>query len=214
MNPIDVHVLHLPGENEAWRKQCDDSLVGHPINIHHIDGVVGDMRRARGNGFSMGTAPYVSFVDPDDFVSPNAFEVCLNEIQQYPDVCGVYTLSNVIHVGDDGSDSEPSLLHPFQQWPLPKKGRLLEIHQLVVMKRELVQYVYDNFYEEIPRMQHAETWVYWTMAQWNPWRAVDFVGYNWRIRKDGAHNNRVNHGYDESMKAAKYVTAIRHSLFS
>lgn len=211
MNPIDVHILHTPNENQQWRAQCDESLIGHPINTHHIPGIIGDVRQSRRNGFSQGNAPYVSFVDPDDYVEPGVFQRCLDELLAYPSVCGVYTLSNKIIVNADGTESPPELLHNFQQWPLPVMGRLLEIHQIVVMKRECVKYVFDHHFDEIPKMQHAETWMYWNMATRSPWRAIDFAGYNWRVRSDGAHT--ILSSGEDKKRAATYIKQVRRSLF-
>ena len=54
------------------------SLEGHPINIHTLPGIAGDLRQARYLGYSKGDAPYVSFIDPDDVALPGTYERALN----------------------------------------------------------------------------------------------------------------------------------------
>ena len=214
MKLVDVHMITIPNQNQQWKQQCLDSLVGHPVVLHEVDGVFGDIRESRRRGFMQGTSPYVSFVDPDDFVGADAFRRCIVELNKYPNICGAYTLSNQITVDDDGNDIRTELLHPFRQWPLPQRGWLLEIHQLVVMRRECVQYVYDHFYDEIPKMHHTEVWMYWNMAMRAPWRAVDLVGYNWRVHGAGAHKMTTKAEMETAKRTAKYVSDIRRTLFA
>ena len=55
--------------------RCLDSLKGQPVNIHIVKGVKEWLpNKGRAAGFSMGTAKYMSFIDPDDVVVPEAYD--------------------------------------------------------------------------------------------------------------------------------------------
>lgn len=185
-NLIDVHVLHMPDENQEWWNDCEKSLIGHPINVHNCSGINGNVGESRRLGFSLGSAPYVSFVDPDDLVLPNSFQVCLDVLEQHPEVCGVYTLSKVMNA--TGSIST-NLLHPFRPWSFHNmKKCVVEVHQLVVMRRECVDDYHTLDYPtiEVTNM-YSNVIMFWYMAIKKPWIAVDHIGYTWRNHSKGVH---------------------------
>lgn len=192
MNDIDVHMLRSADENITWYNQCMNSLDGQPINIHHVNGVDGDMRRARYNGFMTGSAPYISFVDVDDYVMPEVYDRCLTVMQQNPHIGGVYTLSNHIKVASDGREFNKGLLHPYKPWSIDScLHNITEIHQVVVMRRDLVIPLYDAIYDSIPQMVYSELYLYWALARIAPWMAIDFIGYNWRNHVNGCHHKKL-----------------------
>lgn len=200
MHEIDVHVLHLPGENQEWADQCARSLVDEPINVFNLDGIYGDIRQARYEGYKQGTAPYVSFVDPDDFVHPGAFQVCLDAIKG-TEYGGVYTTSYV-----DNEDGTKCLIHPYRQWtPRLQYSNFCEIHQLAVMRRDLVLQIFEQFYNEMPLVVYHEAYTYMQLSMISNWKAVDFNGYTWRKRKTGCHATFPT-------CFSKYLTKIRREF--
>lgn len=72
----DCIVLWLPGQRADWRAKCDESLRGEPVAVHPVQGIPGDYPRARCESFKTGSLEFVSYVDPDDYVMPGAFEAC------------------------------------------------------------------------------------------------------------------------------------------
>lgn len=184
-NLIDVHILHLPNEDKKWAELCNKSLENHPINIFHCDGIQDNITKARYQAFQKGSAPYVSFVDPDDIVMPGAFQKCLDVIEQYPEVCGVYTLSELI----DKDGKVLKIIHPFREWSLEvmEKGKPTEIHQLVVMRREDVMNIYETRYDELPIIRFEMIRLYEFLGKIKPWKAIDFIGYQWRQHRNCTH---------------------------
>lgn len=182
-NRVDVHVLHMPYEKPSWREKCLNQLAAEPVNVHHLDGIAGDIRAARNAAFRVGTAEYVSFVDLDDEITPGIFQHCIDILDQNPDVCGVYTMSHII----DENDNVVGFTHAFRPFLQESRCDFLEIHQLVVMRREKVIQMLDSHYDEIPLCVGAEVHMYWLMARNDPWIATKRLGYKWRVHSGGAH---------------------------
>lgn len=78
---LDVHVLKMEYTPHDVVSKCVSSInaaaehAGYPVHVHVIDGVYGNLGEARRRGYSLGTAPYVTHVDDDDFVDVDAFSV-------------------------------------------------------------------------------------------------------------------------------------------
>ena len=101
---LDVHVLKLPGLSIEYEEQRRSSLevaiasAGFPVKVHEVPGIAGDFGTARSNGYSVGSYPYVSFVDEDDYVTPNAFSCLLGALTASPDA--VFTGEILLREGD------------------------------------------------------------------------------------------------------------------
>lgn len=160
---IDCHVLHLAGEREDWRKECDASLadVGPLVKVHHMDGIPGDYKAARRFGFFRGSAPFVSFADPDDMVWGCAFAQCLGHITDSD--AAVWTASLVMR----GALVEPA--HHARP------------HQLIVARRTAVEAALcdgpmddRNLWEAVGRFGKVR-------------HLPQVMGYVWRDHRDGHH---------------------------
>jgi hypothetical protein len=173
----------MPNENKQWWEECQQSLKDEHITIHNVMGTFGDLRDSRSRGFRLGTAEYVSFVDPDDSIIPGSFERCVRALDDHPNVCGVYTTSNTMNE----AGVITGMVH--RPWKRTKFPDMMEIHQLTVMRREHVIDVLDNHYQDIPKMLPTELWMYWAMAVRAPWLALNHIGYNWRKHQYGIHNS-------------------------
>lgn len=181
---VDVHIAHMPGQRSDWWDQCHESLRGHPITIHHINGVIGDVRQARFNGYHCGTHEFVAHVDPDDRVLPGAFNAVVGVLQQSPDAAGAYCLSNVLN--EKGQNV--GLIHPYREYDAGYLSKhVAEIHQIVVMRREPLLRIMRNYWDIIPSVTYCEIVCYALLAREYTWKAVDFVGYEWRVHNRGAH---------------------------
>lgn len=127
MISLDVHVLVMPDTPAEWVEQRRATLseaaaeAGFPVYIHETPGVPGHIGEGRAAGFALGTAPYVTFVDDDDYVAPLAFESLGPSLRAGKDA--VFTL----------------------EWTVFPDGRLLAgnsfQHHLNVYRRELTQLV-------------------------------------------------------------------------
>lgn len=78
---LDVHILTLPDTRRDWQRQCIQSVqaaaqrAGYPVHVHVVPGVPGHLGQARAVGYEAGSAPWKCYVDDDDYVLPEAFEV-------------------------------------------------------------------------------------------------------------------------------------------
>lgn len=75
---LDIHVLLSDRVPAVWQTKCLDSVfraMWHaPFNaqLHPASEIVGDLWAARRSGYAHGTAPYVTYVDPDDWLDDRA----------------------------------------------------------------------------------------------------------------------------------------------
>lgn len=82
---LDVHVLVSKDTKTEWVDQCLDSInvaINHcdfQINLYVIEGIPGHIGKGREIGYLKGNSKYVTCVDDDDFILPNAFK----EIKPY-----------------------------------------------------------------------------------------------------------------------------------
>jgi hypothetical protein len=89
---LDIHIATLPNMSIEWFNQCIDSVeiaannANFPINIHVFEGVVGHIGKARELGYSKGNFDYVTYVDCDDYVLPNAFSCLENAFKDNPTI--------------------------------------------------------------------------------------------------------------------------------
>lgn len=166
---IDCHVLTLPNTRMTWCDDCLDSLSGQPVNIHVVAGIPGDYKASRAKGFTKGSAPFVSFVDSDDWAIAGAFSACLDALRDTR-LSMVWTCS---YVADTAGRVTRSL-------------NARRPHQLIVARREAVAAVLQD-----GPMDDEALW-----NRVGPWGAVQklpLFGYVWR-EHDGGHHRRKDAG--------------------
>jgi hypothetical protein len=186
MEPIDIHIAHLPGENPEWWQQCQQSLAGHPVNIHNLDGVQGDVYATRRRGYSLGCAPWVSFVDPDDIVLPGAFESCLRTLEQDSSLAGAYTSSDLI----DYQGEITRLNYTGRAWRRRFTWHDPQVHQIVVMPRKWVQLVLARFPDPDPDLRlMADRMIFALMSTLGDFAWTGTTGYRWRVHDQGSHHH-------------------------
>ena len=84
---IDVHVLTYSGTRKDWLDQCLASLAREPlVTVHVLEGDEGNVGAGRVRGYRMGTHPYVSYVDSDDYILPGTIDACLEGLKHAPAV--------------------------------------------------------------------------------------------------------------------------------
>lgn len=78
---LDVHVLVLPDTRQDWQSQALASvraaaqLADYPVHVHVVPGSREHFGLARGAGYAAGSAPWKTYIDEDDIVLPDAFQV-------------------------------------------------------------------------------------------------------------------------------------------
>lgn len=87
---LDVHILIHPSTPDEWIARCVDSVreakerAGFEVDIHKL-GVRGPhIGHDRARGYALGSHPYVTSVDDDDWLEPDAFAVLADAMAQHP----------------------------------------------------------------------------------------------------------------------------------
>lgn len=178
---IDVHVLLLPATDRILWQECLESLQDEPINIHIAEGIPGHIGKARYGGFTQGTSPYVSCVDPDDLVIPGAFAACLEALEAHPEACGVYT--DELIIDHAGKIIKPGIWSQIPWNPLlqlePKY-----LHHVYVMRRCFV----EKYYLELLRWPNMPEYILKCLiTAHGPWVHVNRFCYKWRMTKRSVH---------------------------
>lgn len=84
---LDVHIIINPRTRRDWLRECLDSVqeakrqAGFTVHVHHTAFTEGHIGRSRAIGYAMGSQPYVTCVDDDDYVLPHAFEQMRQALQ-------------------------------------------------------------------------------------------------------------------------------------
>ena len=121
--PVDCHVLHF-GESESWLEQCLASLEDEPLNVVIVrGGFPGNIGAARAHAIGLGSAPYWTFVDADDWMEPGIVVRCTTILDERPDLVGVYTDYHA--VTPDGIPTYRTRKHPWS--PLALLGSCWEV---------------------------------------------------------------------------------------
>lgn len=120
----------------------------------------------------------------------------LDVLQGAPNYAGAYCLSHRM----DESGNILGLTHSFREYDRKYLSyNIAEIHQIAVVKRDIIMSTMENNWDIIPRMSYAEI-VYHALVSCNyDWKAVNFVGYEWRDHIHGAHLH-CNHKRHEIKK--------------
>lgn len=76
---LDVHIIVSHNTPPHWQNQCRGSvriaagMAGFTVVLHEVQGIIGHIGKARAAGYALGTQPYATCVDDDDYVLPHAF---------------------------------------------------------------------------------------------------------------------------------------------
>jgi len=90
-NLVDTHVLvHHSLRHPGWLEQCLASMAGEPTNVELVYSDETSVGALRAAAFARGSAPFLSFIDDDDWVAPGAFQACLDAIND-DSIVGAYT---------------------------------------------------------------------------------------------------------------------------
>jgi hypothetical protein len=179
MHEIDVHILHLPDSRRDWLANAIGSLTGERVNLYVVPGHRGDIGAGRRDGFAQGTAPYVSFVDADDWIVPRIFDEIIPLLK--PDTI-IYT-DEILYVEKskrfwNGWSIDPA---PFKNDPRLELCKVpgttdKYMHHLVVIPRHFLEGApYEKGFAPEPAiLRHAYN-------KGAKFQRLPRVGYNWRI---------------------------------
>lgn len=125
---IDFHVLSHPTQ----RRVCFEFV--HPrCAVHRVPGVDRHIGRGRFEGFSRGTAPYVSFYDDDDTLELGVIDKILGRLDADPTVDAVCTNEYVLRNG-----SRRGAKKPIKDGNTLRLRDVAHVHHLVVVRRATI----------------------------------------------------------------------------
>jgi hypothetical protein len=171
----DTHILNYRG-NVHWLEDALDSVKNEPTRVHLID-VDAHIGKARAHALTLGTAPYVSWLDDDDRFLPGVMAQCIAYLDEHPACVGVYTDRTLLY--SDGSITEWRLdpWCPYQQLCSPKL-----ITHMKVMRRSHV----EQHLDELTRWPTYEEYVLCALlAAQGPWHHLPVLGCVKRTRRPG-----------------------------
>lgn len=159
---IDVHVLTHEGTRSDWLDQCLASLEGEGVTVHVVDNAGRSVGEGRARGYALGTHPYVSYVDSDDYVLPGCFAACRAGLETHH---AVVTMERVVK-GDF-------------VFPAPRPE-----HAVVVYRRSDV----EPHLHRLAASPHTADWYLRRLLR--PVQLA-FEGYVWRVHADGDHHKTM-----------------------
>ena len=95
LNNIEIIVVD-DGSTDSSGTICDEYVkLDNRIHVYHKTN--GGLSSARNYGIEKSTGRYLGFVDSDDYIEPDMYEVLLNNLQKYDadmSLCGLYDIYN------------------------------------------------------------------------------------------------------------------------
>lgn len=181
---VDTHILvHHGAKHPDWLDQCLASLESEPTNVLLVRSTETNIGALRALAFQLGTAPYVCFVDDDDYVRPGAFTAALGAIDGH---VGAYT--------DIAALSPAGELREYQQspwnWERQCQRPIHEVCHLHVLQRSVVEPLLPNL-ASWPSLEEA--WLLAKMAQAGSFIHVPFPGYVKRTATQGGAGRRITY---------------------
>ena len=175
---IDVHLLTL-NEPDEWRDACIASLAGAPIRLHVLPGIPGRLGQARAAGYTQGTLPLVSFVDPDDRYEASAFTQLADALDAGPRAVMAYTDETL--TDETGRDIAVRRLPYSRQQHVNSASH---VHGLIVMRRCAVEAVLQ---ETIDINKFSDWLLTLLVAKGGEVLHLPIIGRHWRQHPGQSH---------------------------
>lgn len=181
---VDVHVLAYSGKAD-WLGRCLGSLEHEPCRVQVIHGGFdGHIGAARAHAFTLASAPYVSWVDDDDWVIPGLIGACVGYLNAHYGCVGVYTDYYVVdELGEVVGECCKGAWDPLKQLVSP-----VEVLHLHVTRRAPVM----NYLEELQNWPTFEEYVLLgLLAGHGYWHHLPIIGYCKRRRPSAVSSMRL-----------------------
>ena len=177
---IDVHLLTL-NEPAEWREACIASLEGAPIQLHVLPGILGHIGQARAVGYTQGTLPLVSFVDPDDLYEASAFTQLADALDACPQAVMAYTDEALM---DERGQSLAIRRLAYSRWQHAHSAS--HVHGLMVMRRSAV----EAALKDVAELNNFAEWLLTQLvAQRGGVLHLPMVGRHWRQHPQQSHRS-------------------------
>lgn len=179
---IDVHMIdggHFPLQADKQRQ-----MMQHPlVTLHTAPYVYRNLREARYNGFSMGSHPYVSWIDDDDEVLDISWiEEAVHILDSNPGIAAVYPRYQTFHNG------RMIACLPLQE---PWKAELHRnpppvAHHLTIMRRENVMTIHELLKANPIMTREQDVLLTQGMLRFGTMHPVPNIAYRWHLHPGGA----------------------------
>lgn len=169
---LDVHMLQLDGAKQEWRDQALSTIPPN-VALHIVPGVPGDTRRLRLEAMLLGSEPYSTYVDEDDWLTAGAVEAVVERLRETRPRYGLVTKERVWDY--------------FTQTTYVRGS-----HALLVMHKDQVKAMLDR--PDIPQ---------YYLKGWPRNRAMqhmDLVAYNWRRYVSPEYLKRLADGFEPDLR--------------
>lgn len=170
---IDVHVLQIDA-HQAFHGECLNSLIDQPVVVYPTQGFYQHIGKGRVVGYSQGSNEWVSFIDDDDRVLPDAFARIEQAIIEHPQADAFFTYEQRIDVNGDLIYAPDNIRKTISE---PTNRPRWHSNHLMVFRRSVLNEVLylakgckhgaDDVLRRAICSQHA--FVY-----------LPFIGYEWR----------------------------------
>lgn len=135
---IDVHVCVSERTPKAWVSRCLESVQAAIaraqsciVTLHQVPAVEGHLGQARANGYRQGNAPYVTYVDDDDWIEPQAFQRIGETIQQHANADAFFPRERLFQNEKYSSGGQRHLLMVFKREHVVDHARWIHCGDIV-----------------------------------------------------------------------------------
>jgi hypothetical protein len=180
---IDIHIIPAPGNEASYARQLE--RLKHPlVNVQIAEYVTGNMIEARWRGFSIGSAPYVSWVDDDDEI------VDLSWLERAVRLLDDQTIAAVYPRWRGTMNGK--LLHetsglPFSPTRFLQAPALIDPHHLTIMRRVNVISMLSDVRSRFPvMMKNQERLLTIGQLRYGRLVALKEMAYEWKVREGSA----------------------------
>ena len=143
---LDVHIIRRLDYNPKVLRRCMDSVASKKANINVVQGVDGHIGWSRIKGYAVGNAPFVTYVDDDDMVTPGLLDALSSALEEHPDM-------SFLHVKCRAVSRHAPIRPPLQNLDLRithiKQGGHITDHLAVFRRDRLAPLL--NMYTQYPR---------------------------------------------------------------
>ena len=113
-------ILVDDGSSDSSGAICDELLLlDERIEVFHQKNK--GVSSARNKGIDLAQGEYIAFVDPDDFLAPNMYEVLIGNIKKYSAQCSSVSMKKIYE-----SDGHEELLTPVGQFKIQSGEEALD----------------------------------------------------------------------------------------
>jgi len=166
----------MPGDRADWLGQCVQSCINSGATVHVLPAIVNRLGQGRANGYAIGSAPFVTHCDPDDYVIDYAIQRCARALEADGRLALVSIGERVETIND--SDTEASIrYHPQAR------------HGLIVYRRSAI----IECLKELSNHDHsADAYLVGAAMRTGAALHIDDIGLAVRVHK-GNYHYRANY---------------------